>query len=305
MLSCSTHPVPLFDADTFRQRHFDASVNWTKLFLPTFDRFMIHRIEDYKEFIRFPLPPHRKSIYDFIYLTSGHTTRSKGLDQYDVGAYTFFFLPAYQITTNQTVSDNARGFYCHFEPDLLAGDRDGRGRLEGFPFLQLTRSPLLTVGQGTASLVQFLLERLLDEYQQTRPERMPLIQLYLLTLFTELKRFSTSGETGSLTAAQRITQAFKHALTEQIYERQQVADYADLLAISPNHLNKCVRATLGVTAHQLIEDMLLLETKVLLRQTGLTVGEIAYKLNQNDPSDFGRFFKRKTGYTLTQYRLMD
>lgn len=305
MLSSGNHPVPLFDADSFRQRHFDASVNWTKLFLPTFDRFMIHRIEDYKDFIRFPLPPHRKSIYDFIYLTSGYTARSKGLDQYDVGANTFFFLPAHQITTNQAVSDDARGYYCHFELDLLVGDRDGRGRLESFPFLQLISSPLLRVGQETAPLIHFFLERLLDEYQQTRPERMPLIQLYLLTLFTELKRFAGAGEAGLSTAAQRIAQAFKHALTEHIYEKQHVTEYADLLAISPNHLNKCVRSTLGVTAHQLIEDMLLLETKVLLRQTSLTVGEIAYRLNQNDAGDFGRFFKRKTRLTLTQYRVMD
>ncbi len=305
MLLRDTHAVPLFDADTFRQRHFDASVNWTKLFLPTFDRFMIHRIEDYKGFIRFPLPPHRKSIYDFIYLTTGHTARSKGLDQYEVGANTFFFLPAYQITTNQAVSDDARGYYCHFEANLLAGDRDNRGRLENFPFLQLTTSPLLVVSQEAAPLIQFFLDRLLVEYQQSQPDRMPLIQLYLLTLFTELKRFTQSNETGLPSAAQRITQAFKHALAEQIYEKQQVSQYAERLAISANHLNKCVRSTLGVTAHQLIDDMLLLETKVLLRQTSLSISEIAYRLNQNDPSDFGRFFKRKTGFTLSQYRAMD
>jgi AraC family transcriptional regulator, transcriptional activator of pobA len=298
--------VPIFDAATFRQRHFESSVEWTSLFLPNFDQFMIHRIESHKDLIRFPLPPHRKSIYDFIFITQGHTIRSKDLDQYELGSGTFFFLPAYQITTNGLVTDDAQGFYCHFDAHLLTGGYEQRVQPDSFPFLQIESNPVLRLDDSMRQRSSFLLERLLDEYQSDRPDRLPLIRLYLLTLLTELKRVaSATADLTVTTAASRLTQRFKMALLQHIYERQQVSQYADLLATSPNHLNKCVRQTLGRTAHSLIEDMLLLETKILLRQTTLSIAQIADHLNQNDPSDFGRFFKRNTGFTLTQYRAMD
>ena len=50
--------------------------------------------------------------------------------------------------------------------------------------------------------------------------------------------------------------------------------------------------------------MLLLESKVLLGQFTLSIAEIAYKLNFQDQSYFGRFFKKNSGATPTQYRRM-
>lgn len=58
----------------------------------------------------------------------------------------------------------------------------------------------------------------------------------------------------------------------------------------------------GKSAQDLLMDMLSLEAKVLLAQTELSVGNIAYKLSEKTPSDFSRFFKTKTGLTPKQYK---
>jgi AraC family transcriptional regulator, transcriptional activator of pobA len=50
--------------------------------------------------------------------------------------------------------------------------------------------------------------------------------------------------------------------------------------------------------------MLLLEAKVMLRQTNLSISEVAFKLSERNPSDFSRFFKNKTGFTPKQYKQM-
>jgi AraC family transcriptional activator of pobA len=47
-----------------------------------------------------------------------------------------------------------------------------------------------------------------------------------------------------------------------------------------------------------------MEAKALLRQTSLSVSEIAFKIGKEDPSDFARFFKSKSGLTPSQYRSM-
>ncbi|MDZ7899775.1 MAG: helix-turn-helix transcriptional regulator [Arcicella sp.] len=67
-------------------------------------------------------------------------------------------------------------------------------------------------------------------------------------------------------------------------------------------MHKCVKATVGKSAHELLEDMRVLEAKVLLKQSTMSIGEIAFKIGKFEPSDFSRFFKSKTNITPKQYR---
>lgn len=81
-----------------------------------------------------------------------------------------------------------------------------------------------------------------------------------------------------------------------------VADYASLLAVSPNHLNKVVKEVTGKTASDSISEMLVQEAKSLLRYTDSSIAEIAYKLDFSDPASFNRFFKGGTGETPLAWR---
>ena len=105
-------------------------------------------------------------------------------------------------------------------------------------------------------------------------------------------------------AALFISQQYKNLLAKNIYQNQRVTDYAKLLAVTSNHLNKCVKSITGKSAQDLLNEMLLLEAKVLLKQTDLQISEIAFKLKEQNPGDFGRFFKSKTGTTPGKYRQM-
>jgi AraC family transcriptional regulator, transcriptional activator of pobA len=81
-----------------------------------------------------------------------------------------------------------------------------------------------------------------------------------------------------------------------------VTEYADMLAVSPNHLNKCVKTATGKSAQDLLNEMIVLEAMVLIKQTDMQISEIAYKLSQQNHSDFSRFFKSKTGMTPKEYK---
>jgi AraC family transcriptional regulator, transcriptional activator of pobA len=81
-----------------------------------------------------------------------------------------------------------------------------------------------------------------------------------------------------------------------------VNEYADKLAITPNHLTQTVNQLTGKTSSQIIKSKQVLEIKRLLVHTNLTVTEIANRLNFPDQSYFTRFFKRETGVSPLQYR---
>ncbi len=75
-----------------------------------------------------------------------------------------------------------------------------------------------------------------------------------------------------------------------------------MLKITSGRLNKCVKNITGKRVNELIQDMILLESKVLLKQTSLSISEITYKLGQKHVSNFVRLFKLKTGMSPGEYR---
>jgi AraC-like DNA-binding protein len=265
--------------------------------------FLIHKIEDFRHLIRFPLPPHRKQVYDLVLLTEGVMRRSKGLEEYEVGAGSAFFVPAHQITSNAFVSPDARGYYCHFEAAMLGSKGVGADNPGGFPFLQFAGHPVVRLPPDAVAELLVLLRRMEREYQSQSADSYELIAAYVYVLLLEIKRYADAGTPAPIgNAAQIITHKYKNALSEYIVNKHRIADYADLLAVSPNHLNKCVRQTTGRTASDWLEEMILLESKVLLSQTDLTVAQVASAVGMADQSYFGRFFRKKVGLTPTQYR---
>ncbi|MFK7949912.1 MAG: helix-turn-helix domain-containing protein [Saprospiraceae bacterium] len=293
--------IPVWEFSEMSNQHFGGTIE--ELNFSSFHKlFHINRIEDYRDKIRFPLPPHRKPIYDFLFLTKGKTQRSKALTPYEITKNTFFFLPAYQITEHAFMSEDIEGYFCHFNYELFTNYLPQHNLLRDFPFLQFMSKPVVKIDENIIPFILNIFKRLEGEYKKENTEKFDLIVVYLLTLFTEVNRFFITDASLKKDAKSRITESYKDALSRNIYERQKVSEYAQLLNISPNHLNKCIKKTVGISAQDLLNDMIVLEAKVLLRQTDLQINEIAYKLSQKNHSDFSRFFKSKTGMTPKEYR---
>ncbi len=293
--------IPIWDLNEMSYHHFGKAPHLP--FIATFHNlFHINRLEDYRDKIHFPLPPHRKEVYDFLFLTKGMTRRSKALSPFEITENTFFFLPAYQITNHEFMSDDTEGYFCHFNFEIFTNHLPQHNILRDFPFLQFIGNPIIEIDACIQPFILHILQRLEAEYQQEKIETFDIVTVYLLALFTEINRFYTPSVSTKKNTALMITQNFKDALSRHIYEKQKVTEYADLLSVSPNHLNKCVKTTTGQSAQDLLNEMILLEAKVLLKQTDMQISEIAYKLSQQNHSDFSRFFKSKTGMTPKDYK---
>jgi len=81
-----------------------------------------------------------------------------------------------------------------------------------------------------------------------------------------------------------------------------VSEYADLLQVTPNYLNKTVKNHTHRTAIDWIEIARVNLAKQLLKDPSLSIADIAEKTGLVDQSYFSRFFKKKTGMTPSQYR---
>ena len=84
--------------------------------------------------------------------------------------------------------------------------------------------------------------------------------------------------------------------------KQPVTYYADLLCVTPQHLSRTVSLASGKTVVEWINKAVILDARILLRNTTQSVSEISDTLNFPNDSFFCRFFKRETGCTPMQYR---
>ncbi|MDE6443914.1 MAG: helix-turn-helix domain-containing protein [Muribaculaceae bacterium] len=101
---------------------------------------------------------------------------------------------------------------------------------------------------------------------------------------------------------EEIMARFILAVSEDFREQRLVSYYAKKLFITPKHLSSVVKEISGRTAGDWIENYVVMEAKVLLKTTDLTIQEIALKLNFANQSFFGKYFKHHTGCSPTSYR---
>lgn len=96
---------------------------------------------------------------------------------------------------------------------------------------------------------------------------------------------------------------FFRLLEQHCYRERQVIFYADALSVTIGHLNRIVKLVTGKTVKQYIDQAIILEMKFLLQDNNLTISEIMDALHFNNLSFMGKFFKRHTGMSPTEYRL--
>lgn len=294
-----TEKIPTLKPDTFKKLLM-ADVDHFQLDKPYFNDFYIHDLskETYK--LKLPLPPHRKTVNDFVLITSGTMTKSAGIDSYEVTENSIFVLPVGQITTTTMVSDNLNGYYCHFSNNFITETKSQLDILNQFPFLEWLNNPVLLFNANDRENLTNLLKRIETIYNQ-KPNY-ELIRSYLTTFLTELKNIQKTNTNYGLNATERIAFEFKHFLSKYIKTNHQADFYAKQLNISPNHLNRCVKEIFKKSVTQLIAEMLVLEAKVLLYQPSITISDVSFSIGFEDPSYFGRFFKKQTGQTPTEFR---
>ena len=85
-------------------------------------------------------------------------------------------------------------------------------------------------------------------------------------------------------------------------QHRRVSFYANALSLTPRHLTTVIRQASGRSASQWIEEYTVLEAQILLRNSPMSIKEIAYELGFNDQSLFSKYFSRVTGISPERYR---
>lgn len=241
-----------------------------------------------------------------LFCRSGSAEATVNQYQGHVCRNTFLLLLPGSILMLTDRTDDFRMTYCAFSRDLFA---EAAFRLEPSFFHQLRESPIshppTRVVEGAIIWFQMAAYTYRDRGNVFRNTIIKnRLQNVLLEVYDKLQRFASLQHRmpESTTRQTELFQRFVALVHENCANEREVSFYADKLCISTRYLSTIVRTVAHSSAKEFIDRSVLLEIKMLLQSTDLSVQEIAYRLHFPDQSYLGRYFKKHTGESPTEYR---
>ncbi len=199
---------------------------------------------------------------------------------------------------------NCKGYCIHFKTEFIQPLLH-KPLAEEFPYLGMEAEHIINITEEESQLVQKSFRDIIKEYERFSPEKDYLLRNFihiLLLRVREIYRPHAKKINETATRSMKIAGEFKRLVEKNFIASREVQQYAAMLHITPKHLSEVVKEHTGKSPKELINDMLLLESKVLLGSTDLTVTEIAHRLRFGDQAHFSHFIKQHTSCSPQELR---
>lgn len=263
----------------------------------------IGRIESLKNMIRTPIP-HTLGFYDIAFITGGDGTFK--LDDYSLPVQTQQVIFTSPGQVRQWLSrEPVTGFTLFFEPHFIATFFTDPLFLYRFPFFNYpVNFPSLRLDPELFDQSLDTLRQIEAEFGKLQNDSPHLIRSMLYQLMIRLNRAYAEQHdaVSDDTRLNPVVFKFRKAVDQHFMGLKTVEEYADLLQISPGHLNKICKQFLNKNASSVIKERMMLEAKRLILYSGKTITEIAYELNFEDSSNFSRFFSSLQQESPVEFR---
>lgn len=247
--------------------------------------------------------PHRHNFFHLVLFTKGSGSQTIDFESFPVKPFLVYFMIPGQVHS-WNFNGEVDGYIINFSESFFQSFLARHDYLNQLPFF--SGRALDSVGNIPEELQQTvvaLFEDILKEYRSAQPLAADLIRVLILQLFIHIARLSENLQ-------QSVTPSYNYTLLknfqrliEQHYLRFKLPkEYAEMLYITPNHLNALCNDLLGLSAGEVIRNRVILEAKRMLVNQDFSVQQIADKLNFADNSYFTKFFKKQAGVTPEEFR---
>lgn len=244
---------------------------------------------------------HTQHGHDFYHLAmfiSGSGTHTIDFTTFTVKPFQIYFMVPGQVHS-WYFRPGVNGYIVHFSAAFFRSFLLNHDYLERFPFFSgNSKDQVVNIPVNARKQITSVFENMLPE---TTVHDM--IRVLLLELFLRVEKIS--APTAQQTVPQQkqlVMRNFRQLINKHFRTIKLPKEYAELLYITPNHLNALCQDLLGKTAGELIRERILLEAKRMLTNADLTITQIAHDLNFQDNSYFTRFFKKYEEVTPDEFR---
>ncbi|WP_184549376.1 helix-turn-helix domain-containing protein [Mucilaginibacter sp. FT3.2] len=247
--------------------------------------------------------PHRHSFYHLVLFTQGRGTHSIDFENFEVKPGQIYFMIPGQVHA-WNFEGFTDGYIINFSEAFIQAFLLQPGYLDGFSFFNGNlKDAVVDMPADSFTAVKDLFEQILREIAQPAAAGSDMVRLLMLQIFIHVNRLNANPViAGKLSYNQTLLKNYQKLIEQHYINIKLPKDYAELLYITPNHLNAVCKDLVGISAGELIRDRTLLEAKRLLTNPQLSISDISLKLNFSDNSYFTKFFKKSEGFTPEEFR---
>lgn len=261
--------------------------------------FELFRFEYFARDIEHLKMPHRHYFYTLILVTGGTGSHDIDFTNYLLQPNRLFLIAPGQVHAWNELN-RVKGFVLLFTDNFVALSK-GRKLLANWPLFRAGQS--CSVDIPTVDIMKWVehFESMEAEIKLADDFTRDAIFYAIGNLLVRASRQYEVANPRSSTSQDLLFQ-FQELIEANFATLKTPKEYANQLHITPNYLNSFCKKRSGKSAGELIRQRIILEAKRLLAHTQLPVAQVAYQLNFNDNSYFGRFFKKYAGITPEEFR---
>ena len=254
------------------------------------------------------ISPYRADHSSIHLITDGEVNVKINLLEYTLRKNDLVLFTTNTIRHFGTVTPDCKATNLLFSNDYLLNSAIPSKTAEAYNYLTGIISPVSRLSEDQVDLFKAQLSVLALKMKDTRTNRFyteDILRHLFSALILEvgaLYQSETEPYVVSSSRKEYVAHQFLKLVMKKFKEERSVQAYADMLNVTPKYLTTATRGLTGKTAGELIDEMLIVEAKVLLNESGLPIAHIAESLNFSDQFVFSKFFKKHCGQSPSSYR---
>lgn len=217
--------------------------------------------------------------------------------------------PGQSIEMKMDYTTKPQGWMLAFKPELL--EKTGLGRdFYMFSYFNSDYSEAIRLTDMEYGVIKNCFANLYAELNTPKDHLSgQMIRLGIGTLLSYVKRYFEKQHTTSVLRSETLVGKLDTLLDKYLssglpaqHGQPTVTWCATQFNLSPNYFGDMIKKEVHITAQEYIRGKIVSHAQVLLRQTNMTINEIAEELGFAYPNHFTRMFHKATGYTPLKYR---
>jgi len=249
--------------------------------------------------------PHRHDYYTIVLVKEGAGKHFIDFHEYEITDNSVYFISPGQV--HQVIPEGElKGWVITFTTEFLMKNNISDQLINDvYLYNNFGESPPLPLHEHEVEAYHELINQLLafnnKDTNYSIEAQGSLLKLFLIKSYS-LCTLSKDVELQSTDSSNPLFRSFKSQIDEYFNTKHKVNDYANMLSVSSDYLNKVVKSLTGKSAKDYIQNRIMIEAKRSLLFTNLSNKELAFSLGFEEPAHFSNFFKKHSGTSPIDFR---
>ena len=261
----------------------------------------------FEDITQVPLPtsPSRMKSLFLALCTSGHAQYTVDTKMHEVSAGDVIIISEEQVVADYMLSQDCKGIALIMSYDFFQNIVSGVHELSAL-FLFARTHPVFHLDDNqTKALendIEHIKEKIIDVGHRFRRELvMTMLKALVIDMSNIIYRFQQVGDEAQ-TRAEVIFRDFIQTVEKNYRTERRVSWYAQQLCITSKYLSETVRTVSRRTPSDWIDSYVTRELRVMLRNSTMSIKQIADELNFANQSFLGKYFKEHVGMSPSKFR---